>query len=54
MMRGLKENSISKSAYDKLSDEEREFNTKIVRGVLHTKKRPEYTKDLQLTRGSQT
>lgn len=44
MMRGLKENSVSKSAYDKLSDEEREFNTKIVRGVLHTKKRPEYTK----------
>jgi 2-oxoglutarate ferredoxin oxidoreductase subunit beta len=44
MMRILKESSISKSAYDKLSDDEREFNTKIVRGVLHTKKRPEYTK----------
>lgn len=44
MMRSLKENSVSKSAYDKLNDEEREFNTKIVRGVLHTKKRPEYTK----------
>lgn len=44
MMRSLKENSISKSSYDKLGDDEREFNTKIVRGVLHTKKRPEYTK----------
>jgi 2-oxoglutarate ferredoxin oxidoreductase subunit beta len=44
MMRSLKENSVSKSAYDKLSDDERESNTKIVRGVLHTKKRPEYTK----------
>jgi hypothetical protein len=44
MMRVLKENSLSKSAYDKLSDDEREHNTKIVRGVLHTKKRPEYTK----------
>jgi 2-oxoglutarate ferredoxin oxidoreductase subunit beta len=44
MMRALKDNSISKSAYDKLGDEEREVNTKIVRGVLHTKKRPEYTK----------
>jgi 2-oxoglutarate/2-oxoacid ferredoxin oxidoreductase subunit beta len=44
MMRALKDNSISKSAYDKLSDEEREVNTKIIRGVLHTKKRPEYTK----------
>ena len=44
MMRGLKENSISKSAYDKLSDEDREINTKIVRGILHVKKRPEYTK----------
>src|SRR5512133_4071088 len=41
MMRALKDNSISKSAYDKLSDEERA--AKIVRGVLHTKTRPEYT-----------
>jgi 2-oxoglutarate/2-oxoacid ferredoxin oxidoreductase subunit beta len=44
MMRGLKENSISKSAFDKLGEEEREFNTKIVRGVLQNRKRPEYTK----------
>jgi 2-oxoglutarate ferredoxin oxidoreductase subunit beta len=44
MMRALKDNSISKSAYDKLSPEEREENTKIVRGVLHTKNRPEYTR----------
>jgi 2-oxoglutarate ferredoxin oxidoreductase subunit beta len=44
MMQLLKDNSISKTAYEKLSDDDREFNTKIVRGVLHTKKRPEYTK----------
>src|SRR5512138_480994 len=44
MMRALKENSISKSAYDRLSDEERASNTRIVRGVLHTKQRPEYTR----------
>ena len=44
MMRALKDNSISKSAYDRLSDDERGINTKIVRGVLHTKTRPEYTK----------
>jgi 2-oxoglutarate ferredoxin oxidoreductase subunit beta len=44
MMGALKENSISKSAYDKLSPEERAGNAKIVRGVLHTKSRPEYTR----------
>jgi 2-oxoglutarate ferredoxin oxidoreductase subunit beta len=44
MMRALKENSISKAAYDRLSEEERRSNTKIVRGVLHTKQRPEYTR----------
>jgi 2-oxoglutarate ferredoxin oxidoreductase subunit beta len=44
MMRALKDTSISKSAYDRLSPEEREGNTKIVRGVLHTKNRPEYTR----------
>jgi 2-oxoglutarate ferredoxin oxidoreductase subunit beta len=43
MMRGLKENSVSKAAFDKLSLEEREANTKIVRGVLSRKQRPEYT-----------
>jgi 2-oxoglutarate ferredoxin oxidoreductase subunit beta len=44
MMRALKDNSISKSAFDNLSDEERASNTKLVRGVLHTKSRPEYTR----------
>jgi hypothetical protein len=44
MMRGLKDNSISKTAYDRLSDDDRESNSKVVRGVLHTKNRPEYTK----------
>jgi 2-oxoglutarate ferredoxin oxidoreductase subunit beta len=44
MMRALKGNSISKSAYDRLSEDERGSNPKIVRGVLHTKQRPEYTK----------
>lgn len=44
MMRGLKENCISKSVYDRLGDEERAANTKVVRGVLHTRNRPEYTK----------
>jgi 2-oxoglutarate ferredoxin oxidoreductase subunit beta len=44
MMRALKDNSISKSAYDRLSAEEREANPKIVRGVLHATARPEYTK----------
>ncbi len=44
MMRALKENSISRSAYDRLGEEERASNAKIVRGVLHTRNRPEYTK----------
>src|SRR5512139_996286 len=44
MMRDLKDNSISKTAYERLSEEERGSNTKVVRGVLHTKDRPEYTK----------
>ena len=44
MMRALKDNSISKSAYDRFSEEERASNGKIVRGVLHTRNRPEYTK----------
>jgi 2-oxoglutarate/2-oxoacid ferredoxin oxidoreductase subunit beta len=41
MMRLLKENSVSASAAEKLSAEERE--TKIVRGVLHDVEKPEYT-----------
>jgi 2-oxoglutarate ferredoxin oxidoreductase subunit beta len=41
MMRQLKENSVSVSAAEKLSPEERE--TKIVRGVVHDIEKPEYT-----------
>ena len=41
MMRLLKENSISQSAAEKLSPEERE--AKIVRGVFHEVEKPEYT-----------
>ena len=44
MMRSLKDNSISKSAYERLSEDEQAANSKIVRGILHTKVRPEYTK----------
>jgi 2-oxoglutarate ferredoxin oxidoreductase subunit beta len=41
MMRQLKENSVTSSAAEKLSPEERE--TKIVRGVMHDVEKPEYT-----------
>ncbi|NJD58744.1 MAG: 2-oxoacid:ferredoxin oxidoreductase subunit beta [Anaerolineales bacterium] len=41
MMRLLKENSVSASAAEKLSPEERE--AKIVRGVIHDIEKPEYT-----------
>jgi 2-oxoglutarate/2-oxoacid ferredoxin oxidoreductase subunit beta len=44
MMRALKDSSLSKSAYDRLSEEERASNTKTLRGVLHSESRPEYTK----------
>jgi 2-oxoglutarate ferredoxin oxidoreductase subunit beta len=44
MMRALKDSSIAKSAYDRLNEDERANSTQIVRGVLHTKVRPEYTK----------
>ena len=44
MMRQLKDNSVSKPAFDKLDPDARAANTKIVRGVLHIKDRPEYTK----------
>jgi NADH:ubiquinone oxidoreductase subunit B-like Fe-S oxidoreductase len=44
MMHALKDSSISKSAFDKLSPEEQNSNTKIVRGVLTKKMRPEYTR----------
>ncbi len=43
MMRALKESSISKTAYDALSPEERATNHKIVRGVFVNIQRPEYT-----------
>ncbi len=41
MMRQLKDNSVSASAAEKLSPEEREM--KIVRGVMHDVEKPEYT-----------
>ncbi|MGE5123116.1 MAG: 2-oxoacid:ferredoxin oxidoreductase subunit beta [Acidobacteriaceae bacterium] len=41
MMRQLKENSVSLSAAEKLSPDERE--TKIVRGVFYEAEKPEYT-----------
>jgi 2-oxoglutarate ferredoxin oxidoreductase subunit beta len=43
MMRNLKDNSISKMAFDKLPDEEKAANTKIVRGNFVNKDRPQYT-----------
>jgi len=44
MMRALKDNSISKSAFDKLPEEEKIANTRIVRGMLHQNdSRCEYT-----------
>jgi 2-oxoglutarate ferredoxin oxidoreductase subunit beta len=57
MMLALKNTTISKTAFDKLSPEERLANTKIVRGVLHTNNtRAEYTKtyDQMAARISQT
>ncbi len=41
MMRQLKDNSVSLTAADKLTAEERE--AKIVRGVIHDAEKPEYT-----------
>lgn len=43
MMRALKENSIPKAAYDKLSAEEKAANGKIVRGNFVNIQRQEYT-----------
>lgn len=44
MMRALKENSIAKTAWDRMSDEEKAANAhKIVRGVFQNIERPEYT-----------
>lgn len=54
MMRSLKDSSIAKTAYDKLSPEEQQANTKIVRGVLQKKSRPEYTQIYDLLVEQQT
>jgi len=43
MMRSLKDNSLVKSALDKLSPEEQAANTKIVRGKFIDVDRPQYT-----------
>jgi 2-oxoglutarate ferredoxin oxidoreductase subunit beta len=43
MMRALKDNSLSKNAYEGLSPEERLQNTKIVRGNFVNLDRPQYT-----------
>jgi 2-oxoglutarate ferredoxin oxidoreductase subunit beta len=43
MMQALKENSISKTAFNRLTPEERSLNTKIVRGNFFTSNRPQYT-----------
>jgi 2-oxoglutarate ferredoxin oxidoreductase subunit beta len=45
MMELVKENSISRSAFDKLSPAEQSINTRVVRGVLHNiDNRIEYTR----------
>jgi 2-oxoglutarate ferredoxin oxidoreductase subunit beta len=54
MMHALKDNSIAKTSYDKLSLEEQQANTKIVRGVLQKKNRPEYTQIYDLLVEQQT
>jgi 2-oxoglutarate ferredoxin oxidoreductase subunit beta len=43
MMRALKDNSLSKSAYDRLTPEEQSNNTKIVRGNFINIDRQQYT-----------
>jgi 2-oxoglutarate/2-oxoacid ferredoxin oxidoreductase subunit beta len=43
MMRGLKDNSIPKSALDRMTPEEKAANTKIVRGNFINVDRPQYT-----------
>ena len=43
MMRSLKENTIAKTAFDRLSPEEQAANTKIVRGTFANIERPQYT-----------
>jgi 2-oxoglutarate/2-oxoacid ferredoxin oxidoreductase subunit beta len=43
MMRALKDNSIAKTALDRLSPEEQAANTKVVRGTFVNNDRPQYT-----------
>ena len=43
MMRALKDNSISQSAYGRLGLEERASNTKVLRGNFVNIQRPQYT-----------
>jgi 2-oxoglutarate/2-oxoacid ferredoxin oxidoreductase subunit beta len=43
MMRALKDNSIPKSALERLTPEEQAANTKIVRGKFIDIERPQYT-----------
>ena len=43
MMRALKDNSISQSAYGRLSAEEQASNTKVLRGNFVNIQRPQYT-----------
>jgi 2-oxoglutarate/2-oxoacid ferredoxin oxidoreductase subunit beta len=43
MMRALKENSLSQTAYERLSLEEKAQNTRIVRGNFINTDRPQYT-----------
>ncbi len=43
MMRALKDNSIARTAFDRLTDEEKAANTKIVRGNFINIDRPQYT-----------
>jgi 2-oxoglutarate ferredoxin oxidoreductase subunit beta len=44
MMRSLKDNSIAKTALDRMTAEEQAANTKIVRGTFVNIDRPQYTK----------
>jgi 2-oxoglutarate ferredoxin oxidoreductase subunit beta len=43
MMRALKDNSIAKTAFEKLSPQEQAENRKIVRGIYANVDRPQYT-----------
>lgn len=43
MMRSLKDSTIAKSAFDRLTPEEQAANTKIVRGNFVNKDKPQYT-----------